>query len=59
MGGEWTPKDRKTETEVEQYYKKRHEGERTTEELSKRPKDENLIRRPQIGEQQQQKKKTG
>ena len=28
-GSGWTPKDRKTETEVESCYKNRHEGERS------------------------------
>ena len=52
-GNWWTPKVRKTESEVERCYTKRHEGElRSTERRSTRPENveiENSMRRPQIG----------
>ena len=53
-GSGWTPKDRKTETEVDcdEHYKKIHEGERSKVRRSTRPEKVetgNLMRRPQIG----------
>ena len=44
---EWRPKERKTETEVERCYTKRHEGERSTERRCTRTEkmgNENLMR---------------
>ena len=50
-GSGWTPKDKKTETEVE-CYKKRHEGEMSKDRRStklEKVKFENSVHRPQIG----------
>ena len=38
-GSEWTPKDRKTETEVERCYTKGNEGERSIQKRSTRPEN--------------------
>ena len=51
-GSGWTPKDRKTETEVKRCYKKIHEGGTSKDRRSTRPENveiENSMRRPQIG----------
>ena len=33
----WTPKDRKNETEMDRFYTKRHDGERSKDRRSTRP----------------------
>ena len=52
-GSERIQKNRKTKTKVEQCYKKRHEGERSTERrrtILENMYYENLMSRPQTGE---------
>ena len=58
-GSGWTPKYRKTETEVELCHKKIHEGETSKDRRSTIPENveiENSMRRLQIGKRKKKKK---